>query len=217
MTNPRIRISCVSLVLILSALLQGCGTASIESEAKLIHLYATAASQTWLEPAYDCARESNSIIYLSEPQSAEVILRVGEPDKLSTPAYLIGMEEILIVTHLESPLQNLTGIQARLLFAGQGDTSVQIWVYPAGEDVQQVFDREVMGGRPITSMARLAVNPQQMVDTLNAEVKSVGILTRHWKIGDSREIYSLGSYPVLAITKTQAEGAIKDLIGCLQK
>jgi len=148
---------------------------------------------------------------------ADIILRVGEPEFLAAPAYQIDTEEILIVTHRQSPVQNLTLEEARALFAGQGDSSVKVWVYASEEDVQVVFDQFVMEGRSVRPAARLAVNPQQMSDILVKEVNTVGILPRHWKVGDVRDIYLVATVPVLAITQNEPEGVIKELLVCLQK
>jgi hypothetical protein len=142
---------------------------------------------------------------------------VGEPEFLGASAFQIDMEEILIVTHRQSPVQNLTLEEARALFAGQGDPSVQVWVYISGEDLQQVFDQAVMAGRSVSSSAQLAVHPQQMSDTLVNESNAVGILPRHWKVGDTREVYSIANVPVLALTDTEPQGTIRELIACLQK
>ena len=79
------------------------------------------------------------------------------------------------------------------------------------------FDQFVMQGRSVSSFALVAVNPQQMSDVLNNEINSVGILPRHWKAGDVREVYSVANVPVLAITQGEPQGVINQLIGCLQK
>jgi hypothetical protein len=49
------------------------------------------------------------------------------------------------------------------------------------------------------------------------QTNTVGILPRHWKAGDSREVYIIPNIPVLAITQVEPQGAIKELIACLQK
>lgn len=154
---------------------------------------------------------------VDDPSTADIVLRIGEPPFLDSPAYQIDKEEILIVTHPQSPLQNLTLEEARTLFAGQGGSSVQVWVYASGEDVQEVFDQVVMVGRTVTPSARLAVNPQQMSDVLVNESNAVGILPRRWKAGDAREVFSVATVPVLAITDSQPEGMIQQLLACLQK
>jgi hypothetical protein len=111
----------------------------------------------------------------------------------------------------------LTQEEAQVLFMGLGDPSIQVWVYASEDDVQKVFDQFVMNGRSVVSSANVAVSPQQMSDMLNAEPNAVGILPRHWKAGDVREVYSVAKVPVLALTNSEPQGAVNQLIGCLQK
>jgi hypothetical protein len=201
------------VILILSA----CAPAAPSATPEVISVYSTAAAQPWLSELYDCAGTASVLERVDDPSAAAIVLRVGEPDGLASPAYQIDTEEILVVTQRQSPVQNLSLEEARALFAGQGDPSVQVWVYASGVDVQDVFDRAVMQGQTITASARLAVDPQQMSDTLVNEPNTVGILPRHWKMGDSRYVFSAGTFPVLAITPDEPQGTIKQLIACLQK
>ena len=164
-----------------------------------------------------CGESSAVISRVDDSASADIVLRVGEPALLSSSAYQIDTEDILIVAHRQSPLQNLTLEEARALFAGKGDPSVQVWVYASDEDVQEVFDQFVTEGKAVTSSARLAVNPQQMSDTLVNESNAVGILPRHWKVGDVRDVHLVASVPVLALTDLEPQGVVKELIACLQK
>lgn len=144
---------------------------------------------------------------------------------MSDFVYQIDEEEILIVTNRQSPVQNMTLDEVQALFAGLGDPSVQVWVYASGDDMFGVFDQSVMKGRSVSSSARVAVDPQQMSDALNSEPNAVGILPRHWNpsansgqgTGDVREVYSVAKVPVLAITQSEPQGAVNQLIGCLQK
>ncbi|RJP54744.1 MAG: hypothetical protein C4557_02540 [Anaerolineaceae bacterium] len=164
---------------------------------------------------FTCANE-RSIIVKVTADDPDILLRVGEPKTLVSSAYQIGEEELLIVTHRQSPVQNLTLDEARALFAGQGDPSVQVWVYPSGLDLQGLFDQFVMEGRGVTSFARVAASPQEMSDLVTSESNAVGILPGRWKAGDVREVFSAGAFPVLAITSEEPQGAVKMLLGCLQ-
>jgi hypothetical protein len=194
-----------------------CTPATPAATPQLIYVYSSSAALPWLSEVYDCAGTTSVIYRMDDPASADILLRVGEPEFLDSPAYQIDTEEILIATHRQSPLQNLTLDEASDLFAGLGDASVQVWVYASGEDVQEVFDRLVMAGRPVTPAARLAVNPQQMSETLVNESNTVGILPGRWKAGDSRQIFSVATVPVLAVTTSEPQGHIRELIACLQK
>jgi hypothetical protein len=183
----------------------------------LVSVYSTAAAQPWLDPLYACAGETAVISRVDDPSAADIALRIGEPSFLDSPAFQIDAEEILVVTHRQSPVQALTLEEARALFTGQGDPSVQVWVYDSGEDVQEVFDQFVMAGKNVTPSARLAVNPGQMSDALVNGSNSVGILPRHWKAGDTREVYKVATVPVLAITNVEPQGVIQELLACLQQ
>ena len=185
---------------------------------QVVSVYATAAAQPWLAKVYTCAEKQSVTIRLSETESAaDIRLRIGEPQNLATPAYQIDSEDLLIVTQLESTLQNLTADEVRALFSHPEGQSLQVWVFASGEDVEEVFAREIMRGMPITSLARLAVSPQQMSNILNQDKNAVGILPRHWKTGTVREIFTLAGVPVLAVTPSEPQGAAKEILACLQK
>lgn len=201
--------------LLLLTLLTACAS-STSTDTQIVNVYATPAAGPWLYELFDCANAASIILNVT-PDSPDILLRVGEPGGLSTPAFQVDTEEILVVTHRQSPLPHLSLEQVRALFGGQGDPSVQIWVYAQGEDIQDIFEETVMQSRNITSSARIAVDPQQMSDLLNAESNAVGILPRHWKMGDPIEIFSVGTFPVLAITPSEPQGLVQDLIACLQK
>ncbi len=207
-------------LLFLVLLLAACAPAPATPAAApptVVGVYASPAAEPWLDDVYACAREISAVIRLSASESAaDIRLRLGEPKTLSTPAYQIGAEDILVVTHSESPIQNLTADEARALFS-QGQQNVEVWVFASSADAQEVFEREVMLGTRILPKARLALHPQQMSDILNLERNAVGILPRRWKAGTTRDVFTLSGVPVLAITPGEPQGAIKELIACLQK
>ncbi len=200
---------------LLSSFIASCATTAKTPQTEVVSVYAALAAQPWLTELYTCADNSSVTLNLTA-EDPDITLRVGEPEIIISPVYQIDEEEILIVTNRESPIQNLTLAQAQELFA-QGSDSAQVWVYASDADVQIVFDQLVMKGRSVTSFAGLATSPQQMSDLINAEKDVVGILPKHWKTGTVREVFSAGSVPVLAITKEEPQGVVKDLIACLQK
>lgn len=198
--------------------ISSCSTATPLATPQVVTVYSSSAAEPWLSTLYTCAAEGSSVLErVDDPAAAQIALRVGEPAVLSSFAYQIDTEEILIVTHRQSPVQNLNLEGARALFSGLGDPTMQVLVYASDADVQQVFDQLVMEGRVVSPSARLAVNPQQMSDTLVNEANTVGILPRHWKAGDSREVFSAGTVPVLAVTPNEPQGLVKELLTCLQK
>jgi hypothetical protein len=207
------------ILFLLLFVLAACTPATqVATTSEVVNVYATSAAQPWLAELYDCAAKQPVTLRLTDTSSdAAIYIRIGEPDVLMTPAYQIDTEEILVVTHRESPVQNLTIEEARTLFTGQGDPSVKIWVYSSDEDIQKAFEQAVMAGRSVSSSASLAVSPGQMSDVLNAEPSALGILPAHWKVGTVRDVYSVGNVPVLAVLKEEPQEIVKELVGCLQK
>ncbi|MBI2332804.1 MAG: hypothetical protein HYU84_11720 [Chloroflexi bacterium] len=206
----------VLALFLLSSFFISCASPSrTAQQSQTIIAYSTSSAQPWMNDLFTCADKLSVIVNVTAEQP-DISLRIGEPDILLSHAYQIDEEEILIVTHRESGVQNLSLEEAEALFSGLGDLSAQVWVYPSELDVQRLFDQFVMQGRSVTSSARVAVNPQQMSDALNAESNAVGILPRHWKAGDVREVYSVGMFPVLAIAREEPQGAMALVLACLQ-
>ena len=209
-----------ALLMLVPLLISSCSTGTPPpSTPQVVSVYSSSAAEPWLSELYDCAATQSNVVLsrVDDPAAAEIVLQVGEPAFLAALVYQIDSEEILIVTQRQSPVQNLTLDEARALFTGGGDPSVQVWVYPPEADVQQVFDQFVMEGRNVSPSANIAVSPQQMSDTLVNQPNTVGILPRHWRVGDAREVFSVATVPVLAMTDVAPQGTIKGLIACLQK
>jgi phosphate transport system substrate-binding protein len=159
-------------------------------------------------------------------QSVDLALRIGQPDDLTSPAYQIGSEDLLVIVNPRNPVISLTAEEVRGLFSGQilswqevkgSSTPVHVWVFASGEDVQQIFEQTMLEGRPVTSTARLATGMEQMAQAIARDVNAVGILTRHWKAGNVSAVYSIATVPVLALTPGEPHEAVQGILACLQK
>lgn len=206
------------IVLCLLALvtLAACVPSSSNATPQIVTVYAASAAQPWLDELYVCAEESSVLVNLS-PDAPEISIRLGEPAGLSTPAFQIGTEELVIAANQQSPLGSLTVEAAQALFAGQGNPSVQVWVYASGEDLQGLFDQLVMNGRRVAPNARLAVSPSHMIEALTADANAVGFLPRRWIPDGLRDLLVIPGIPVLAVTSVEPQGVVRDLIACVQK
>jgi hypothetical protein len=223
MMKKFVRTSTLILILFLSA----CAAPTVSSTPQVVNIYLSSSASAWTNNIYGCA-SSSTVLKLSDKQNADIVFQIGAPENLSTPSYQIDTEDILVVVDIRSGLNPdaLNLDQVRGLFSGQitnwkdvggADLPVQVWSYAADDDVQKIFEQDVMNGQPITSQARLAASALGMSDSMEAQSGSVGILTRRWKSGNTLEEYAITKIPALAITKSEAQGAVKDLIACLQK
>ena len=212
------------ILLLACCLLSACAPATAAVTPQLLNVYVTSAAYPRVSDLYSCAPPS-IVISLSDPASAELTIRLGEPAPLTTPAFQVGSEDILIVNDAQAGVGALTLDQVQQLFSGRAanwkevggnDLPVQVWTFSSDEDIRQIFDRSVMNGQPVTSLARLAVSSQAMSDGVGNTPGSIGYLPRRWKAGNTREALKAVTVPVLAITRTQPQEPLRQLISCLQ-
>lgn len=214
----------LSLLLPAALLLASCGPTAPAVTPRLLNVSVTSAAYPRVSEIYSCA-PSGLVIAQSDPASAELMVRLGEPAPLLTPAFEIGTEDVLVVNNPQAGVGALRLDQVQQLFSGQltnwkdmggRDLPVQVWTFSVGEDIQQIFSGLVMKGRPITSLARLAVSAQAMSDGVGSTPGSIGYLPRRWKAGNTHEALKAVTAPVLALTRSQPDGPEKELIACLQ-
>ncbi len=215
----------IAFFFIIPLLLTACATPTPQPTPQLINVYASSAAYPWINGVYDCS-STFATINLSDPGSADITLRLGEPDYLTTPAYQISVEDILVIAHTQSGVDSLTLNQVRSIFLGQtanwkevggNDLPVQVWTFSPDEDVQGIFDKTVMNGEPVTSLARLATSALNMLKDVGTTPGSIGLLPRHLLAGAVKDVYTVGTTPVLAITKSEPQGVVRELIRCLQE
>jgi PBP superfamily domain len=213
-----------AFLLLALGLVSACAPAAGEPSPTVIDVHATSAAYPWLEAAYDCAPPSTAL-RLTGPDAAVVSLRLGEPSHLVAPAYQVGLDDLLVVVHPMTSVGPLSRQQVQRIFAGEvtnwkevggADTPIQVWTYSRAEDVQAYFAEAIMDGRPVTSLARLAVSAQVMSDSVGTIAGSIGFLPRRWRAGNTKEVLALPSLPVLAIVRNPPQGALKTMLACMQ-
>jgi len=208
---------------LLAITLTGCAASGAQPPVPLT-IYSSSAAYPWLSNAYGCVPPSAGIV-LAERADAALELRLGEPEALVDPVFQVGMDDLLVIAHPQAGIGSLTPSQAEALFTGQfsnwsevggTDQAVQVWSFAPTVDIQEYFSRMVLHGRPVSSLARLAVSAQKMSDSVGAVPGSIGLLPRRWKAGNTDEVLMVASVPVLAIARTAPQGPLADLLSCMQ-
>jgi PBP superfamily domain len=224
---------CPGLIWILLTIIQVACAPSLTATTPIpITVQYSFAAQPWLANLDNCAGEDIVETNLraaafQDLQSADMVMRYGQSDNLKSPAFQIGTDDLLVIINPNNPVNKLTIEQVSGLFSGRiqtwklmngTDAPVQVWVFPHGEDVQQIFEQSVLGGGSVTSSARLANTPDEMSQAISRDVNAIGIITRHWKTGNTLEVFTAASnLPVLAITMNPPQGTLARIIACLQK
>jgi hypothetical protein len=222
-TGLPIRLFSNLLGVMIPVMLAACSSPTDQAPVPLT-VHATSAAYPWLREVFQCVPSSAAIV-LSEDPEAEVVLRLAEPENLTTLAYQVGTEDLLVITHLQVGVGALTPLQVEALFTGQyinwkavggADLPVQVWAFAPAVDIQTYFERMILRGRPVSSLARLAVSSQDMSESVGANPGSIGLLSRRWKAGNTRDVLTISSVPVLALVREAPQGALASLLACLQ-
>jgi PBP superfamily domain len=202
-----------------------CAPATSAATPQLIQVYVTSSASARLTDLYNCSTPSSAAILLSDPQTADISIRLGPPDHLSSPAFQIGTDDVDVIVPSQNNISNLTVDQVHSIFLGQiinwkdvggSDLPIQVWTYDQSEDVQHIFETNVMNNQQVTSLARLAVSAQNMLDSVSKDASAIGFLPRSLETSNVKNVYKIVSAPLLAITKSQPQSVVKDLIACLQ-
>jgi ABC-type phosphate transport system substrate-binding protein len=174
--------------------------------------------------AFACVSPAAAIV-LSQEADSDITLRLSEPQELAFPAYQVGSDELLVITHPLVGVGGLTPVQVEGLFAGQftswssvggSDQPVHVWAYAAAVDIQSYFERVILHDRPVSSLARLAVSAQHMSDSVGSVPGSIGLLPRRWATGNLHEALLVANIPVLALTQSAPSGEVAHLLECMQ-
>jgi hypothetical protein len=199
-------------LLLLSLFLFSCAPQPIP-QTQIITINYSPFTEFQMNEVYACANDLSIVLNVSA-ENPEIYFRIGESQTLYSFAYQIEEEEIVVAVNRQSEIQDLILDGVQDLFASENS---QVWVYPSDGDIQQLFDQFVMQGRSVSAFAKIAPSPQIMAEALSSESNTVGFIPKSEITESLREVYSVGTFPVLALTDFEPQGAVKNLLGCLQE
>ncbi|KAF0107444.1 MAG: phosphate transport system substrate-binding protein [Anaerolineaceae bacterium] len=221
-----------SFLLLIFFLLTSCNPSMPMNTGATLRVQHTAAAAPFLADLSACADQAGVMLQPDlrlaaafDLTGADLALRLGDPG-VTSPAYQIGADEILVIVNRQNPAGPLSADDVRGLFSGRiqnwkeingSDAPVQVWVFPSGEDVQQAFVIAALDGGPVTPAARLAMTPDEMSQAVASDVNAVGILTRRWKAGNVTDVYTAASVPALILVPSEMADGAAAFIACAQK
>jgi hypothetical protein len=201
----------VFFLFLVSSFLISCSTPQPVAQTQIITINYSPFTEFQMNEVYACANDLSIILKITD-QEPEIHFRFGEPDVLLGFAYQIGQEEMIVITNSQNDLQRLSLNEVQNLFA----SGENIWVYSSDSEMQRYFNQVAMQGRSVSLFAKVAPNPKIMIQMLEENQHAVGVIPKSLLNQNLKEIYSIGVFPVLALTETEPQGAVKSLIGCLQ-
>ncbi len=195
---------------LLSTFIFACASPQPTAQNQIVTINYSPFIEFQMDEIYACANDLSIILKISE--NPEIKFQLGEPDVLLDFAYQIGDEEIIVVSNKQSGLQSLSLDEVRNLFA----SGENVWVYPSDSEMQKVLNQVVMQSRSVSVSVQVAVSPRQTVEKIESQSDAIGFIPKSLITENLTEIYSLGSFPILALTESEPQGAVKNLLGCLQ-
>ena len=227
-------------------LFTACGNpshATAPSTPVIVNVALTPSVQQLAEVLHSCSiAHADFVLTINEMpasaldnQTADLVFRLGgSPGNMYAAA--IGEESIVLIVNTDNPVLSIPLEKIHDLFTGQitswvdvggEQQSVQVWVYPEGDDVRSVFDAVIFPGENLNPQAILAPNPQAMLNAVADDPQAIGYVPRGWLVraNDVDRIRILNvdptlaedlRQPILALSRTEPEGLLRQLLGCVQ-
>lgn len=220
----------VALLSSFAILFSSCNTKP-QDDLVTLKIQYSSATIPWLVELSICADLINlniqpelRAIDLYKYQDRIAVLRMGDSG-VTSPAYQIGSDDLIVIVNWQNPIVKINIDHVRSLFIGRIknwkelngiDAPVEVWVYPENTDVQQTFKYTVLAGSPVSSTARLANTPEEMIQALVNNIDAIGIITRSWKTDQVTDVAVIETLPVLLVLPYEPDTLIKSLITCAQ-
>ena len=196
----------------------------VDATPQLIAIYIAPSTETWIPLIYTCANHAQIELVSRTPDiaSADISLQIGETDKL---AYQIGEVTLVVAGNTANPVEKLSQIETAEIYTGRirnwaalggEDAEINLWVYGQDDDLQHAFNEIILESNILSSTARQAQIQAVMREEIAKDTYALGIITQAQADENLRVLYSLGSFPVLAIPREEPQGKIFSLLSCLQ-
>jgi len=210
-----------------------------------IHVNYPAALKPWADQLARCATDHPLTgLYFNQYSKLETDIRendielvFGEPPQGLPPYSLtqIGWEQVVVITNIENETSQLSIGELQSIFSGQtsgwqNDSGelIQVWVLPLGDPTRTFFDRAVIPSQSLASEAMLAPDPAAMLEAISDESNTIGYLPHSiLDSGDPTLVSAVNiiqlddtldealRQPVIAITRSEPTGLMRELLVCL--
>lgn len=165
-------------------------------------------------------------------EQAGMGLRWGAATAPDAYAAQIGEEELVIAVSSQNNLSEISLSELQSIYTGAlrvwpdspTGAEIQPWVYPPGDDVQEIFNSTILQNKPPSAQfVSIAPDPRAMLDTLTTNPAAIGYIPRRWLNSNVKELQVQGidpknlRKPILVFSQAEPEGLERDWLLCLQE
>lgn len=240
------QISIIIITLLLTACNSLVIEPSPEPTLELIDLQITPELEHWLPRVSQCAYSIDNLGIYTEILTQEsldidqtnLVLKLGERVEGDPYVAVMGYEELVIVGGREIPIDTISIESLQRIFSGNitnwGDLPevinqgieinqpIHTLAYPQGHIMQQLFSQSYLNSEPVQTEPILYSTAEGLSEKLKDYPYGIGFLLKSHTNNELKIISITGmdtkaaQQYVLAVTKTEPWGGLKQLLLCLQ-
>ena len=181
------------------------------------------------------------------PATVDFSLRFGLPavSPQKTPVtnspLILATDEVAVIVNPDNPVNQLAPETITAIFNGQisqwkplipgnqnpqpTDTSIdiQVWSFPQGDDIRQVFIAAFLKSNSLASKTHLAPDPNAMLEAISQDPTAIGYILASQLQASVQAVKIDGEpsssleQPVLAYTSNAPQGQVRQMLLCLQE
>lgn len=164
-------------------------------------------------------------------ENADLVIWWGEKPERIDYAFPLNEDELVVIVNPENPKQTLRSSELLSLFSGRIETwseigtldqQVEVWIFPEGNLLSETFQTGILADQRFTRLAKLAPSSAAMLESVAGDPGAIGFLPISWlspvvkEIEVDPELQASVRKPLLALSQSEPQGAVKELIACLQ-
>lgn len=240
-TTPYLILSLLVISLI-SLMINACSTPPIKPPPptpQAITISFTPALRPLLDAINTCAVQQPEIALVINEftaphlviQDSGLALRLGYPEESRAFSALLAEEEIVFIVHPTNPVDSLGVGEVVDLFRGRTtnwldfnghNVAVEVWINLPEDDLHQIIQSRLLNGRPASTLANLAPDPEAMLTSVKSNPAAIGYLPRSWLSPEVKtiriipDISEVLTPPVLALSPKEPQEEIRIFLFCLQ-
>jgi hypothetical protein len=173
-------------------------------------------------------------------QNADLVIRFGPKTDQEENVSVLSMDKIVFIIDADNPLTSISSQSLADIFIGHYQTwsqvpelalidptydlPISVFSYGDGSDLNPILSSSLLGEEPVSQDALYAASWEILKDSVAKTPGGIGyvletqvsgnVLTL--KVGDQGEIHPGLEQPVIAVTLSAPEGALRQLLLCLQ-
>lgn len=134
----------------------------------------------------------------------------------------LAKDNLVVVVNLDNPITAIEIDQLRDIYAGTDKDTLHPWIYPQGDDIQQLADKTVLSKVIVDPRVQIAPNPAALLEALEKDPAAIGYVPKRWLSDGVKPIELTGfssddlTVPILAVNKIAPTGALREWLLCVQ-